>query len=71
MDVLPYIFISINGRIGFVPFVLLMKDKNFRKERMIDQPLDLENIVGEILCFEFRYDFVFDSQSANTFTEAI
>jgi hypothetical protein len=48
-----------------------MKDKNFRKERMIDQPLDLENIVGEILCFEFRYDFVFDSQSANTFTEAI
>jgi hypothetical protein len=36
MDVLTYMFICLNGRIGFVPFVLQMKDEKFRQERMID-----------------------------------
>jgi hypothetical protein len=31
----------------------------------------LENIVSKLLGLEFRYEFEFDNQSANTFTEAI
>lgn len=48
IDLMKYLFMSLNGRIGFVPFVSRLKNEKFRQERMIDQPLDIENIEGKI-----------------------
>ena len=41
---LTYTFMCLNGKFGFIPFIASIKDEKFRREEMIEKPLDFEKI---------------------------
>jgi hypothetical protein len=66
-----YLFMSLNGLIGYVPYASKLRDPQFRQTRMIDQPLDLEKIYGNVSILTFKFEYKFGKSTCRTFIEGI
>jgi hypothetical protein len=66
-----YLFMSLNGLVGYVPYASSLRDPQFRQSRMINQPLELEKIYGNVSCLTFKLEYKFGNSTCRTFIEGI
>ena len=67
-DLFTYLFMCINGRVGFVPFIANIRDPDYRKEHKV---LNLGNINGNCFGIEFQFEYLIDNHTLTTFSNAI